>query len=362
MSDYNAEHEPFDSGEDELEEAPQSERAYRSVGILVAIGLAAFLGMLVLANNADTSMVTASYAVHPDSAQEKPERNHPNHGFAFPPPTAVLSHMRPRDTVFTTDSLYLEVNLKKQNVTVHFRDGASRTFLVSSGNPAISDGIATPAGLFTVQNMVPMAISKQFNDARLHHWIGVQGGVGFHGLDGSGYYGYLGVRPSSHGCLRMSKEEIATMYKLVHPGALIMVHSGSPARVVAFCAPTDTADALLIDSAAVHNRNLGKERLRSLYAGRIWTDAPPRLVHIARQRLRWGMEIGEAGKIPKQEIPQVSGLRYPHRMMASYQRTDRLRVTRHDSDLFALAHASDSVAAAQNAQWRAEESRADYRE
>lgn len=151
------------------------------------------------------------------------------------------------------------------------------------------------------------------------------------------------------------------MYKLVHPGALIMVHHGNPARIVAFCNPADTADATLIDSANVHNRSLGRERLRALYAGRIWTDAPPRLVHLARQRLRWGMEIGEAGKIPKQEIPPASRLRTPHHLLALY-RADHSRVAGQEAALREIIHAADSLAATRNAEWRTEEEAVEFGE
>lgn len=347
---------PVDIDEEASEEG--RERTYRSVGILAAVVLVAFLGVAMLINTADTGVVTAD-TIHADSSgpgnfDEKPR-------LSVPPPAVVLSSYRPRDTVYTTDSIYLEVNLKKQDVTVHFRDGASRTFLVSSGNPYISEGMATPMGIFTVQNMVTMALSKQFNNARLHNWIGVQGGVGFHGLDGSGYYGYLGVRPSSHGCLRMSKEEIAKMYKLVHPGALIMVHGGNPARVVAFCDPADTAGATIIDSAAVHNRGLGKERLRALYEGRFWTDAPPRLVHMARQRLRWGMEIGDAGKIRKQKLPHITYLKTPRRFLARHP-ADLAHVAPNAPALAEIARVHDSVMTSQKAEWKREESQAQYRE
>jgi hypothetical protein len=278
------------------------------------------------------------------------------------PPAMVLSRMKVLDTVYTTDSLYLDVNLTKQNVTVRFRDGASHTFRISSGNRFIHEGMATPAGLFTVQNMQPMAISKQFNDARLHHWIGIQGGVGFHGLDGSGYYGNLGVRPSSHGCVRMSREEIAEMYKLVHPGALIMVHYGTPARMVSFCSPEDTAGAVVIDSAAVYNKGLGKERMRALYEGRYWVDRSPRLVHLAGQRVRWGMEIGELSRIPKQELPRASYIAGQAGRLRTW-RPDRSGVeTLRGNTYFALQQAADSSRKARHAEWKEEEKQTEFGE
>jgi|GEM_PF-561895 len=280
---------------DQSAEEEKKSRSLQVLGVLGAVMLCCGLFIAGAVNSSGDGVAQA--ASPPDSATV--------HRQVVPPSALVLSHMRLVDTVYTLDSVYLNVNLKRQIVTVQFRNGTYRTFRISSGNPNISEGIATPTGLFTVQNMVPMAISKQFNDARLHHWIGIQGGVGFHGLDGSGYYGYLGVRPSSHGCVRMSREEIAEMYKLVHPGAMILVHSENPGRVVAFAQPTDTMGGRYIDSASVYNRTLGRERLQALMEGNYWNSSEPPLVHRAGQRLRWGLSIGDVRKIPRQKPPKV---------------------------------------------------------
>lgn len=287
----------------------------RRIGWGLAVSLFLAVGGMILVNGALQETVTAG--------SRSADAVRTSSGVPLPP--LVLSRIKVRDTVYTTDSLFLEVHLARQTVTVHFRSGLSRRFLISSGNPYIREGMATPSGVFTVQNQVPMAISKQFNNARLHHWIGVQGGVGFHGLDGSGYYGNLGVRPSSHGCIRMSREEIAQMYRLVHPGALIMVHSGNPARVVAFCASDDTVGARVIDSAAVYDRELGRDRMSALMKGSYWTSQAPRLVHRAGQRFRWGMQIGDASRIPRQELPTTlfAASFAPHLPVV---RTDQVRV------------------------------------
>lgn len=278
-----------------------ADRLYKALGTVSVVAVVMVGALLVLLSaGVDGSIVEAAEPTVEDSAASVAS--------GVGPSRLVLSHLKVRDTVYTTDSVYLEVNLTKQNVTVHRRGGSSRTFLISSGTPYIREGMATPEGVFTVQNMTPMALSRQFNNARLHHWIGVQGGIGFHGLDGSGYYGYLGVRPSSHGCLRMAKDAIRTMYSMVHPGAPIMVHYGDPARVVAFCDPRDTVGAMLIDSASVFNRALGKERLAALMEGRAFVERQPRLVHLAGQRLRWGMEIGRARRIPRQTLPDAFSL------------------------------------------------------
>ncbi len=289
---------------DEAEDAVEHGRTYKTMGLLALLGVGGVGTLLFIVSSVAGGSVVTRASVDADVARASMAGTRKGIYSGVSPSPTVLSHLKVLDTIYTTDSLYLDVNLSRQNVTVRYRSGRERGFLISSGNRFLSQGMSTPSGVFTVQNMTPMAISKQFNNARLHHWIGVQGGVGFHGLDGSGYYGNLGVRPSSHGCIRMSREEIGNMYKLVHPGALIVVHYGNPARVVAFCDPADTAGATVIDSAAVYDRNLGKNRLRTLFDGKFWVDQQPRLVHLANQRFRWGMEIGEASRIPKQEIPE----------------------------------------------------------
>ena len=209
-----------------------------------------------------------------------------------------------QDTLFTTDSVYLVVDLQKQDVTVHKRDKRPVTFLISSGNPWIHEGMATPTGIFTVQNKVPMAISRQFNDARLHHWIGVNGGIGFHGLDGNGYYGYLGKRPSSHGCLRMAREDIREMYNMIHVGAPILVRNGEPARVVAFCDEESVADGYVIDSSNATVRGIGKERIAALYNGQFFVEPTQPLVHLAGTRVSWHIDAGLKSRIPRQRIAQ----------------------------------------------------------
>lgn len=326
------------------QDTPDGDQRYHSIGIVSIAALLGLIVLMILVNTLSDGGVVTAHTLLADSVAGESQ------GFrryGITPPRVVLSRMKLLDTIYTTDSVYLDLNLTKQNVTVHFRDGASRTFRVSSGSPFISQGMATPTGVFTIQNMVPMAISKQFNNARLHSWIGVQGGVGFHGLDGNGYYGYLGVRPSSHGCIRMSREEIASMYKLVHPGALIMSHYGYPARVVAFCKPDDTVNAIVIDSAAVYDKDLGKPRYLALMEGRYWVEPHPRLVHLAGQRVRWGMPIGDVRKIAKQQLPETHFLASFDRHLMSLLRDHSL--TRSDVASSYLSHAADSLAALEKA-------------
>ena len=269
----------------------KQQNTFGAVGLLLIVGLFAF------------SSIGSADNYGEEGGEEAVEST-----YALRPARLIQSHLDVRDTLYTTDSIYLEVDLTKQNVTLHNRSGESRTFLISSGTPYIREGMSTPTGIFTVQYKTPLALSRQFNNAKLHNWIGVYGGVGFHGLDGSGYYGYLGVRPSSHGCMRMSREQIKEMYGMVHVGAPILIHSGEPARVVAFCDPTDTVDAFVIDTTTARMRGLGDERIEALYDGSLFETSAPPLVHIAGTRVSWHIDAGSKERIPRQRVPEITGL------------------------------------------------------
>lgn len=340
-----------DASEREQDVMPATEeRRYRAIGIVALLCIGAVGLVLFSASN-----VVESHPVH--------RLHHPFVRTAadssitlltgFSPSRLVLSHVRILDTIYTTDSIYLDVDLSRQHVTVINRNGSRASFPISSGNKSIKDAIATPTGVFTVQSKTPLAISKQFKNAKLYWWVGVQGGVGFHGLDGNGYYWNLGKRPSSHGCIRMAREDVQKMYGMVHSGALIRVHDGDPARVVQFCRPGDTLGALVIDSAAVHNRNLGRARFHSIMAGLYWTNPQPRLVHLAGRRFRWGMEIGQSSKIPTQKLPESMLLR-PLPMKRSMVVPDRSRPSTLDAWDLDAARIADSLDERDSATWEAE--------
>jgi hypothetical protein len=262
---------------------------YGTVGIAVLIALVAFL---------------SSGSVDPLRSSDV-QKGRASSTDGLKPAGLIRAYLDVRDTLFSTDSVYLDVDLSRQTVTIHRRDASQRTFPISSGTPWIREGMATPTGIFTVQNKVPLAISRQFNDARMYNWIGVYGGVGFHGLDGTGYYGTLGVRPSSHGCIRMARADVREMYDMVHVGAPILVHNGKPARVVAFCDPVDTVNAFVIDSSRAAVRGIGDDRIADLYDGRYFETDAPRLVHLAGTRIHWHIDAGRKSLIPRQRVPKT---------------------------------------------------------
>ena len=101
----------------------------------------------------------------------------------------------------------------------------------------------------------------------------------------------------------MARHEIAEMYKMLHVGAPIYVRNGETARVVAFCEPSDTVGALVIDSLQARKKGLGTKRLAALYNGRYFASAPPRLVHKAGTIVDWRIESGRKKLIPRQQVP-----------------------------------------------------------
>lgn len=138
------------------------------------------------------------------------------------------------DTLYYLGDSYFEVNLKHQKGLLIFRNGQIDSFPISSGNPHLNKGVSTPTGLFAVQYKSPIQISRQFENTEMINWIGFNGNIGFHGLKKKGYYSYLGKRPSSHGCIRISLEDGERLYKIVKIGTPVILFEGQPFRIIKF--------------------------------------------------------------------------------------------------------------------------------
>jgi hypothetical protein len=139
-----------------------------------------------------------------------------------------------KDTIYVLGDSYIELPLNEQYAYVFRRNKPTLRLPVSSGNDKLHKGIKTRTGLFTVQSKLRKAISKQFNNAELINWVGFNYNIGFHGLSSSGYYSYLGKKPSSHGCVRISREDGDSLYVSVKVGTPVMVYEEEPARVFRF--------------------------------------------------------------------------------------------------------------------------------
>lgn len=216
------------------------------------------------------------------------------------------------DTVYVKDSVYVMLSLNSQKVTVHQRDSIPIEFDISSGNPDIKEGLATPTGLFTVQSKSVKAISKQFEDAVLHWWIGFNYNIGFHGLDGNGYYWNLGRRPSSHGCVRISREDGERLFGRVHTGTPVLVFDETPALVLAFTPRSfDTSQAISLGSRSNEMLALMKKRRRLLLRGYGYALSRKAVYLNGKTQLRpGGYDVGRFVEIPfeQTELPMTEQL------------------------------------------------------
>jgi len=204
-----------------------------------------------------------------------------------------------RDTIFITGDEYIEICLKTQTSSLHLRNDSTRVYPISSGTENISKGIKTSTGIFTVQSKIRLGISRQFNNAELINWIGFNGNIGFHGLRTNGYYAHLGKRPSSHGCVRISRVDGDSLYKYVRIGTPVIVYEEKPARVIAFLDENTTikpSDLIIRDNIQINNYL--KSRLDNLYTGTANFDLNVNLVLEPGTKLRkLKIPVGESAKI-----------------------------------------------------------------
>ena len=228
-----------------------------------------------------------------------------------------------RDTLYVSDSVYLEVRLDKQVIYQHFRDGTVRKYLCSTGNPRPPDAIATREGLFNIQWKSKRYMSRQF-EVWLNYWMPFDGGIGFHGLDGRSYYRYLGRRPSSHGCVRISNETGKTLFSSTPNGTLVFVHSGSPARLLQFADSTTDSLQYITDE----HQELLQERLNAVLERRVGdtTLQVPLAIPAGKKDFR-KISIGRASGIRPVQYP-ITPIRIPLLSRLPEARTGSLRIER----------------------------------
>jgi L,D-transpeptidase catalytic domain len=107
------------------------------------------------------------------------------------------------------------VNIDKTNqlMTVYLNGVETYRWRVSTGRA----GYSTPSGTYTATSMNEIWYSKQWENAPMPHSI-------FFMKDGHAIHGSYDVknlgRPVSHGCVRISPENAATLYELVKQNAL----------------------------------------------------------------------------------------------------------------------------------------------
>jgi len=204
-----------------------------------------------------------------------------------------------RDTVYTDRDLWLELRIDQQMLYVHYRDGRVVKYPVSTGIPGASKSIESRPGLYAIFLKEEVHLSSQFNDARMNYFMPFNMGIGFHGLQGTGYYGNLGVRPSSHGCIRMRNEDVKALFKQCDIGTLVLSHKGYSARTIAF-AP----EGLSMDSAYTKDdyMKIMAYNLGSIMEGKYFINPPKRFILDGTIIPKSGITVASTKLIPEKQL------------------------------------------------------------
>lgn len=212
-----------------------------------------------------------------------------------------------RDTIFVLGDEYITISIKDQTAQAHFRDSSRKTYKISTGTSRISRGVKTPTGIFSVQSKYKVLRSRQFN-SKLLYWVGFNYSIGFHAIRSDGYYRHLGKRPSSHGCVRISREDGKSLFQQVELGTPVMVYDNFPARVFAFAEPEDFNPErdIMIKAYDREQRKLLSRRLENLYAGLAPIENRGRVFIDGKTILHpGGVDPGSASKIAlRQKYPR----------------------------------------------------------
>jgi L,D-transpeptidase catalytic domain len=141
-----------------------------------------------------------------------------------------------KDTVYTDKDCWLELRIDQQMLYQHWRDGRTEKYPVSTGNNHQGDpkALESRPGLFAIFSKELHHVSSQFDAADMYNYMPFNQGIGFHSLNGTGYYGSLGIRPASHGCIRMKHEDVKKLYGECELGTLVLASKGHSARAIAF--------------------------------------------------------------------------------------------------------------------------------
>lgn len=207
-----------------------------------------------------------------------------------------------KDTVYVLGDSYIELPLKEQYAYVFRRNKPTLRLPVSTGTENVHKGIKTREGLFAVQSKLRKAISRQFNNAALINWVGYNYNIGFHGLATSGYYRFLGKKPSSHGCVRIARDDGDSLYRSVRIGTPVMVYEEEPARVFRF---TDSLELMqkthyILRERGWFQKNVLDARLAALREGVTEYLSDLMIVMDGRTQLRpGGYDIGVFKELKK---------------------------------------------------------------
>lgn len=209
---------------------------------------------------------------------------------------------RLKDTVYTDKDCWLELRIDQQMLYQHWRDGKVEKYPVSTGNKYLEKGIESRPGLFAIFHKEEHHESTQFNNADMYFFMPFNMGIGFHSLNGTGYYGTLGVAPSSHGCIRMRHQDVKKLFKECTLGTLVLAHRGSTARTVGF-APSEYVNPISYSKDEM--KYLLAENLYNILEGNYFVKERKFFVVDPKVIPTSGIYIGYDRKIPdKQKLPK----------------------------------------------------------
>ncbi len=118
--------------------------------------------------------------------------------------------------------VHISVDLSSQRMSVAAGNGASYSWPISSARA----GYVTPRGTYSAVSLQTMHHSKKYHNSPMPHSIFFHGGYAIHGTYAVGALG----RPASHGCVRISPANAATLFSLVRAeGATIQIVGSPPA-------------------------------------------------------------------------------------------------------------------------------------
>lgn len=207
------------------------------------------------------------------------------------------------DTVYTDKDNWLELRIHEQMLYVHWRDGKIQKYPVSTGNKMLDKGLESRPGLFAIFVKEEHHESSQFDNADMYHFMPFNQGIGFHSINGTAYYQHLGVRPSSHGCIRMKHEDVKKLFGDVELGTIVLAHKGKYSRTVGF-APKDY-DASVQDYTPEQYKRMLAENLYNVLNGKYYVSDRKYFVVDPKIIPKQGVYIGYDREVPeKQEVPK----------------------------------------------------------
>lgn len=207
------------------------------------------------------------------------------------------------DTVYTDKDNWLELRIHEQMLYVHWRDGKIQKYPVSTGNKSLDKGLESRPGLFAIFLKEEHHESSQFDNADMYHFMPFNQGIGFHSINGTAYYQHLGVRPSSHGCIRMKHEDVKKLFGDVELGTIVLAHKGKYSRTIGF-APKDY-DVNTQDYTPEQYKRMLAENLYNVLNGKYYVSDRKYFVIDPKIIPKQGVYIGYDREVPdKQEVPK----------------------------------------------------------